>query len=121
NNRIGDYLYLPTFETGPRNLTAGSYYYLNQGLVAGYSMPSLANPYIKWERTNSINFGFEINAFRDVTLTLDLYKTRTHDLLINVPIPPTSGFTRQMQNTGITENKGLEIQLGAPLVKNNTF
>jgi hypothetical protein len=48
-----------------------------------------------------------------------VYDNRSRDLLLNVPVAPTFGYSTQIQNIGQTSNKGVEIQLNAALVKNN--
>jgi hypothetical protein len=47
-----------------------------------------------------------------VQLTVDFYKNSAEDLLLAVAIPPTTGYTSQLQNIGATSNRGVEIQLG---------
>lgn len=78
-----------------------------------------ANPKLRWETTTSYNAGIDA-AFLDnrITLTADVYKKRTNDLLQFVTTPSSTGFSRQLRNSGSVENKGLEIVLGGiPVVK----
>jgi TonB-linked SusC/RagA family outer membrane protein len=114
NNRIGDFLYATLYNT---NINP---YGLNEQLVPGYSVTKLANPNLKWETTVSKNIGLDLALWNNrVTLTVDAYQNDTHDLLINVPIPSTSGYTTQLQNVGSTRNRGLEIQLSGSPIANN--
>src|SRR5690606_2540170 len=46
------------------------------------------------------------------TLTLDVYRKLTTDLLLSRALPPTSGFSSIVENVGEMENKGIEITLG---------
>src|SRR5690606_809320 len=71
-----------------------------------------ANPTLKWETTNIFDVGLE-SAFLGgrISLELDFYHKRTHDLLLNVEIPRQTGFSSKLQNLGSIENKGLELQL----------
>jgi hypothetical protein len=41
--------------------------------------------------------------------------------LIENKIPPTSGYTTQYQNVGSTQNRGIELQLGATVVRTKDF
>jgi hypothetical protein len=44
-------------------------------------------------------------------VTADYYNKTTHDLLLYVPIPSTTGFTSQLQNVGSVRNKGFELAM----------
>lgn len=116
NNRINDYLFLTTFANNP-------YYYGVGGQSQfGYSSASLVNELLKWETTVSKNIGLDVSLFNDrINLTVDVYDNKTKDLLLNVPIASTYGYTTQLQNIGATRNRGFEIQLNAAVVKNKNF
>ncbi len=112
NNRISDFLYVTQF-------TPSAYYSLGNQLVTSYRSGSLANANLVWESTISRNLGLDVAFFKNrLNLTLDVYKNTTEDLLVNVPVPTSSGYTSQIQNVGSTANSGVEIQLGgSPVVK----
>lgn len=116
NNRIQDYLYITTFNND------GAYYYgVNNRIDYALYSASLVNPYLKWESTESRNLGLDATLFNQrLTLSVDVYDNRSRDLLLNVPVAPTFGYSTQIQNIGQTSNKGVEIQLNAALVKNNS-
>lgn len=44
-------------------------------------------------------------------LTFDWYRKTTKDLLLNVPVSPTTGFSTQMKNAGTVRNTGVEVAL----------
>lgn len=84
--------------------------YNSQPAVVPSNMP---NPDLKWETTAQFNFGVDAGFFQDkITLTLDVYKKNTKDLLLSRPLPPSSGFTSIVENIGEMENKGMEVTLG---------
>lgn len=121
NNRFGDFLYLTQFEEYPP-------YDLNNTPVIGFGskrengVPALANSNLKWETTVSRNLGMDISLFESrVQLSVDAYMNSTRDLLINTPVPTSSGYTNQLQNVGETSNKGIEIQLSATPVQTKNF
>ncbi len=117
NNRINDYLYLTTF-----NDDNGLYYGLNNQPVYALYPSSLPNPNLKWESTVNRNFGFDISLFKSrIDLSLDLYDNSSKDLLLNVPIASTYGYSSQYQNVGKTSNKGVELQLSLGLIKKPQF
>jgi hypothetical protein len=46
-----------------------------------------------------------------VSLTVDVYRKDTDDLLLSAPIPATTGFTSFLDNIGSIKNEGIEISL----------
>ena len=71
-------------------------------------------PNIKWETTKQWNAGIDFGWFKNrLTLTVDFYWKKTRDLLQEVIIAPSNGFSNMLTNTGNVTNKGLEITIGA--------
>lgn len=115
NNRISPYQYVTQFNTNYQ-------YALSNGLTTAFAPAGLANPDLKWESTTSRNFGVDASLFNDrVGFTVDVYNNTTDNLLINVPVPTTSGYTSQIQNVGSTSNKGVEIQLSGTVIRKTNF
>ncbi|HPG12109.1 MAG TPA: TonB-dependent receptor, partial [Chitinophagaceae bacterium] len=115
NNRIGDFLYLTQFVTNTQ-------YWLNNQLNTGFSPDGLANNNLVWERTTSRNVGLDATFLRNkIEFSIDVYKNTTKDLLINVPVPTSSGYTTQIQNVGSTENRGVEMQINATPISKKDF
>ncbi|HUS03028.1 MAG TPA: TonB-dependent receptor [Chitinophagaceae bacterium] len=113
NNRINDYLFLTTFSNN------GNFYYgLNNQSVLAYYPTSLVNPLLQWESTVNRNIGVDMGLFSNrLTFSIDYYNNASKDLLLNVPIDPSFGYTTQLQNIGKTSNKGIELQLNAVIIK----
>ncbi|MFA5669784.1 MAG: TonB-dependent receptor [Balneolaceae bacterium] len=79
----------------------------------------LSNPDLKWETTKQLDLGFEAGILDDrVTFTFDYYNKQTVDLLLAVPVPMSSGFDELVQNYGELENKGIELGIGADVIRN---
>lgn len=77
------------------------------------------NPNLGPERTREVEVGFDASAL-DGRLALEAtaFRTRTHGALIGVVYPASLGFlSSQLQNVGLLENKGIELQLDAGLVR----
>lgn len=112
NNRIADYLYLTTFRND------GTYYYgINNNAILAYYSGGLVNENLKWEATENRNVGMDISLFnRRVDLSVDYYNNRSSDLLLNVPVASTFGYSTQIQNIGKTSNKGWEFQLNTVIL-----
>ena len=73
---------------------------------------SFGNPDLKWETTSQLDGGFDISFLRgSVDMTFDYYRKITSDLLLNAPIPYTSGLNSVMQNIGSVRNEGFEVAL----------
>lgn len=117
NNRIRDYLFLTSFTDN------GSYYYgLSNNAVIAYFPTSLVNQELKWESTLSRNIGLDLSIFnRKIDISVDYYHNSSRDLLLDVPVASTFGYSTQLQNIGKTSNKGVEFQLGAKLVRKTSF
>lgn len=117
NNRIGDYLYQPTFSNN------GAYYYgLNNVAINAYYPSSLPNPLLQWESNVNRNIGLDVSFLNSrINLSVDYYNNSSKNLLLNVPIASTYGYTTQLQNIGQTNNKGVEIQLNSQIMRKKDF
>lgn len=92
-----------------------SYYTFNGNpdqYVSGAAPSRLPNEDLTWETSEQLNIGLDAR-FQSGRLgfTLDWYNKKTKDLLVAVPVDPTTGFSTQMKNAGTVENKGIELSL----------
>ncbi len=84
----------------------------------GTSPAQLANPDLKWETTDQINVGVDMTFLNErMSVSFDYYQKVTKDLLLNVPLPRTTGFSSQIQNFGELENTGWEFDLSLAAVQ----
>lgn len=122
NNRIGDFLFLSQYVSNPATSPINAFYSIDNGIIPPFYSPELANESLKWETTIAQNIGFDISLWRNrVSLSADYYINKTKDLLVNVTVPSSSGYTTQTQNVGATENKGFEFQLSATPISKKDF
>ncbi len=78
----------------------------------GLAPTQLPNPDLKWEQTAQFNVGFNIAMLNGrIEFEADYYNKQTDDLLLNVNLPATSGYTSYTENLGSLENKGVEFGL----------
>ncbi len=108
NQEIDNYQYVSVVTTGI-NYPDGK-----SGLIQGAFPKTFANPDIKWEETAMTNVGIDFMALRNrLTLTADWYVKNTKDILLNVPIPISSGGANDpIQNAGKIRNQGFEFNIG---------
>lgn len=80
--------------------------------VSGLAPTQLGNPEIKWERTTQVDAGIDFGFLNNrITGEIDYYVKTTKDLLLDEPIPGTTGFAVLTRNVGELENKGFEFVL----------
>lgn len=90
--------------------------------VSGLVPTQLANPELKWEKSAQTDIGIDFGVFNNrLTGEIDYYVRNTRDLIYNVPVPGTSGFTTQTVNIGSMENKGFEFVLNSINVNTRSF
>lgn len=94
----------------------------NYTTTPGTQPQQLANPELKWETTRQLNLGLDVGILGErLVFTFDWYNKYTEDLLLNVPLPPTTGFSSQFQNFGEIENQGWELGINATPVRTRDF
>ncbi|WP_299668213.1 TonB-dependent receptor [uncultured Polaribacter sp.] len=99
-----------------------AFYASNDNLIFGLAPSNLANPDLKWETTKQYNAGIDLDLFKNkISLSADVYKKITTDLLLNAPIPSQSGFNSQFQNIGRIDNSGLELQISTVNINKKGF
>ncbi len=90
----------------------------NYGGGSGTAPTQLPNPDLKWESTFQLGAGVDLGVLNDrITLSLDLYNNRTYDMLLERPLPLSTGFSSISANIGEMENRGIEIVLNTQNVK----
>ncbi len=77
----------------------------------------LANSQLTWESAHMAGIGLDISFLDRFHLNLDVYNIDNKDLLLLVPKSPSTGFFDRMENAGSVRNQGVEVQLGADIIK----
>jgi TonB-linked SusC/RagA family outer membrane protein len=108
NQQIGsDFPYSSSMALGSSN------FLFNNVISTGATQDVLANSAIKWETTETTNFGLDAGFLNQkLTLTAEYYIRKTKDILLPLPIPLVMGLSPSIQNAGDVENKGLDFSLG---------
>ncbi len=84
----------------------------------GVSLMSMGNTALKWEVTDQLDAGFELGLWKNRLYTkFSYYSKFTKDLINDVTLPSSSGFTSFRDNIGEVTNKGVELQLRAEVIR----
>ena len=90
----------------------GLYGVANYNSLSGLTPSQIPNPDLGWESTRQLDFGVDYGFFKNrISGEIDYYIKKTKDLLLNVPVPSTSGYSTQLKNIGSVQNKGFEFVL----------
>jgi TonB-linked SusC/RagA family outer membrane protein len=82
----------------------------------------LGNADLKPESTVEYEVGAEGSFFKNrISYDIALYHKTTSDLIVNLPLDPSTGFTQKAINAGDLVNKGIEVSITASPIKNQDF
>lgn len=71
-----------------------------------------ANPSLGWETTKMGNLGVDLNLLDDnVVFSVDVYQKSVEGMLLNNPLPFSSGYQSRIENIGDMRNRGIEAAL----------
>lgn len=88
-------------------------YPLNGTLHSGFSGQTYKGPLnqdLKWETTDQYNVGLDFGFLKNrLSFSANYYYKRTKDLLQNVSIPTSTGYTSMWTNYGNVTNQGFEF------------
>ncbi|RYF20568.1 MAG: TonB-dependent receptor [Flavobacteriales bacterium] len=94
----------------------------NNGTEPGALLTSAANPLLRWESQNTFNAGVNFSVFkRRLYGEVEFFKKNVNNLLFSVPQPVSDPVTSINQNIGAMYNSGVEILLGADVVRTQDF
>ncbi|MBL4561901.1 MAG: TonB-dependent receptor [Labilibaculum sp.] len=104
NFNIGNYEHISTLNSDQ--------YVTGSSLQIGLKPEKIANANIGWETTSMFNIGIDVDLFKhQLGFTMEYYDSNTKDLLLEVPVPLVTGFSRSLQNIGEVNNKGFEFSV----------
>ena len=85
-------------------------------VVAAY-VKQQANNTLGWEEAYMTSFGIDATTHKNTNVTLDLYHTINDKLLLDRPMPPSSGFFAMIDNVGKVRNMGVEFAMDGTILK----
>lgn len=88
-----------------------------QGWYGAYLM-AYGNPDLKWQKTSQFNVGADLDMWeRRISISLDFYNKVTDDLLTDINLPISSGFSSYKANVGKVQNRGYEFSVNAQIIR----
>ncbi len=103
NQEIGDFAYQTTY-------SGGSPAIWDDQLITTTAPSRLPNPDLKWEQTEQIDVGLDFGLFKNrISGGIDYYSKTTTDMLLNLPVPQSTGFGSILTNIGEIKNSGLDF------------
>jgi TonB-linked SusC/RagA family outer membrane protein len=112
NQSINPYSTLGLLATRPYNFGPTNY-------QTGLFVSQLPNPNLGWEYSKTWNYGLDFAVLNNrLSGTVEYYVTNTEDILLGLPLPPTSGVDSYTANIGATQNKGVELSLNGVILDN---
>lgn len=83
----------------------------NYGTKAAWTISQPGNPDLKWETQTKLTAGVNIQLWNKLDINVEYYNRSTEDMLMNVPIPSSTGFETTLKNVGSLVNNGVDINL----------
>ena len=102
------------------DFTALELYAFNENYLGqpGSTPAQISNPDLGWEKTANLNIGLDFAVWdRRVGGSVEWYRRDTRDMLFNVPVSATTGFTTALRNVGKMRNSGIEVALNLAPVR----
>lgn len=88
----------------------------------GYAPNNIGNSELRWENSEEVNLGVNMGFLQNrITVDVELYHKITNDLIQNVALPTSFGFSSVTANVGKLVNKGIEVSLNSVNVQRNNF
>ena len=114
SNNIGNYDQFARL--GAFNYALGGATGLGQGNI------SIPNSQLHWEESQSIGAGIDFSMFKGrISAVVDYYRKENSELLMQVPVPASSGFPSYLSNIGRVENQGWEFELNTTNIATKDF
>ncbi len=96
---------------------------LLNGSRSPYSyISSIANPDLKWEKTAQWDIGFNLGILENrLNFDVSYYYKKTKDLLLDCPVPTSSGYSSIFKNIGSVQNQGLDFMARITPIRTSDF
>ena len=106
-----------------------SYYYADSYSISNDGQGGIAtifsrkgNKEITWETNGNLNIGAEFSLWQGRLYgNVDYFYRKTTDMLFSLEVSPSLGYSSYYTNIGDMANQGVEIELGADLIRRKNF
>lgn len=113
NDQIGNFASLGLYQGGTTPDYAG---------LPGLSPSQPANPLLSWEETAQFDVSLDWTTLNNrLDIAASYYVKNTDGILLDVPIPYTTGFSTRSQNIGELRNTGIDLNLTSRNIQNDVF
>jgi TonB-linked SusC/RagA family outer membrane protein len=115
NDQIDNFAYLG-------RVGVGANYPFGGQAQPGTFPASIENLTLRWEESEQTNIGIDISLFESrVSVVIDAYRKDTRNLLLNAPLPTSTGFSSAIQNIGDLRNQGVEFSVNTVNIAKDDF
>jgi TonB-linked SusC/RagA family outer membrane protein len=95
---------------------------INNARAGTAQMNAMPNPDLSWEKTTQTDIGINVGLFQNrIEMELDYYYKITDDLLLERPLPFTTGFSSVWENMGRVDNSGIDFMLTTQNINGSSF
>lgn len=109
---------LPSDLFGYMDLSSFGY---NYNARPGILESQIGNKDLKWEKNYNMNIGLDFRLFDRISATIEYYNRKSSDLLLDLHISRTTGYNTMLTNIGKMENKGIEVEVSADIIRSGGF
>ena len=87
----------------------------------GIYLTNMRNPGLEWELKKDINVGFDLNLKNILTMSAEWYRSDTENLVTQISLPGSTGFTSVSENLGLVRNEGFEVNMGLRVLNHKDY
>lgn len=116
NAGINPYTTLGSLSSNFYNFGQGTTPLVN--FVNGYTINTIPNPNLTWEKTKGLNIGLDFAVFNNrLSGSIDYYNNKTDDILLSKSLPRSQGANSILVNAGKTSSHGMEFTISSVNIK----
>lgn len=87
----------------------------------GWIVSNAGNPDLTWETQHKLTIGANISLWNMLHVGVEFYNRETKDMLMDVPVPLTTGFGSVLQNVGALNNTGVDLNISIDILKGKDY
>ncbi len=87
----------------------------------GYGVASASNPILTWETQTKFTAAAHITLWNRLNIDAEYYIRNTHDMLMSVPQPSTTGVSYITENVGAMSNKGVDLSINYDIFRTSDY